>query len=75
MPACFAENAQRSYGVITFTVQDDHIVLTHPYKNTDDRLMYQGKCAWYAGNVYSVNVNDTVSDDEKLQVFSYAYTD
>jgi len=37
--------------------------------------MYQGKCAWYAGNVYSVNVNDTVSDDEKLQVFSYAYTD
>ncbi len=75
LPACFAENAQRSYGVITFTVQDDHIVLTHPYKNTDDRLMYQGKCAWYAGNVYSVNVNDTVSEDEKLQVFSYAYTD
>ena len=75
LPACFAADAQRSYGVIIFTVQDDHIVLAQQYKNADDRLMYQGKCVLYAGNVYSVNVNDTVPDDEKLQVFSYACTE
>jgi hypothetical protein len=73
LPAYFSDDTMRYYGVITFEVQNNQIVITNEFKNDDDNLMYQGKCIIIENYIYSFDINDNASDNEKLKVFSYKY--
>ncbi len=73
LSAYFSDNSKRYYGVITFKVDNNHIVITNEFKNNNDNLMYQGKCIIIDDYVYSFDINDNASDNEKLKIFSYKY--
>ena len=70
LPAYFTDST-RKYGVITFEIKNNRIVITNELKNDDDNLMYQGKCIIIGDYVYSFDINDYEPDSEKLKVFSY----
>ena len=73
LSAYFADNSRRYYGVITFKIDNNQIVITNEFKNNDDDLMYQGKCVIIDDCVYSFDINENASDNEKLKIFSYQY--
>lgn len=73
LPAYFSDNSRRYYGVITFKIDNNRIVITNEFKNNDDDLMYQGKCVIVDDYVYSIDINDNAPDNEKLKIFSYKY--
>lgn len=73
VPAYFADENGRSYGVITFEIKNNKINITNRFKNDDENLMYQGKCIIIGDYLYSFDINDDAPDNEKLKVFSYKY--
>lgn len=73
VPAYFADNTRRYYGVVTFEIQNNKIVVTNEFKNKDDDLMYQGLCVFIGDYIYSFDINDNNPDNQKLTVFSYKY--
>lgn len=73
IPAYFTDDSQRYYGVITFELKDNQIVITNEFKNNDNNLMYQGNCIIVGDYLYSFNINDSAPDNSKLKVFAYKY--
>lgn len=73
LSAYFADDSRRYYGVITFKIDNNRIVITNEFKNNDDDLMYQGKCMIIDDCVYSIDINVDAPDEEKLKVFVYKY--
>lgn len=73
MPCYVATETERKYGVATFEIKDDKIVLTNMFINKDKNLMYQGRCVVIGDYIYSFDINDNMPRDKKLSVFSYKY--
>lgn len=73
VPAYFADKTRRYYGVMTFEIQNNEIVVTNEFKNNDNDLMYQGLCVFIGDYIYSFDVNDNSPDNEKLRVFAHKY--
>lgn len=73
VPAYFADESGRSYGVITFEIKNNKINITNRFKNDDESLMYQGKCIIIGDYLYSFDINDNAPDNEKIKAFSYKY--
>ncbi len=73
MPCYIATEKERQYGVITFEIQNDKIVLSNKFINDDEELMYEGRCVIINDYVYSFDKNDDMPRDKKLSVFSYKY--
>lgn len=73
IPAYFADENGRSYGVITFEIKNNKINITNRFKNDDENLMYQGKCIIIGDYLYSFDINDDAPDNEKVKAFSYKY--
>lgn len=73
MPCYTATKTERKYGVVTFEIKNDKIVLTNKFINNDDNLMYDGRCVIIGDYIYSFDINDNMPRDKKLSVFSYKY--
>lgn len=73
IPAYFTDGLKRCYGVITFEIENNHIVLTNEFKNENSDMMYQGNCIIINDYVYNVETNDFLADDKKVKIFSYKY--
>ena len=73
IPAYFTDGLKRCYGVITFEIKNNHIVLTNEFKNENSDMMYQGNCIIINDYVYNVETNDFLADDKKVKIFSYKY--
>ncbi len=73
VPAYFADELGRSYGVITFEIKNNKFNVTNRFKNDDENLMYQGKCIIIGDYLYSFDINDNAPDNEKVKAFSYKY--
>ncbi len=73
VPAYFTDETRRYYGIITFEIQNNQIIITNEFKNNDDELMYQGLCVFIGDYIYSFDINDNAIDNQKLKVFAYKY--
>lgn len=73
LPTYFDDGTRRYYGVITFEIKNEKIVVKDKFINDDDNLMYQGMCVFVGDYIYSFDINDNAKDNEKLTVFSYKY--
>ena len=73
VPAYFADETRRYYGIITFEIQNNQIIITNEFKNNDDELMYQGLCVFIGDYIYSFDINDNAIYNQKLKVFAYKY--
>lgn len=73
VPAYFPNETNRIYGVLTFAIENNKIVIKDKYMNEDDNAMYEGLCIFADKYLYSFNINDYAEDGEKVKIFSYSY--
>lgn len=71
--AYFPNETSRIYGVLTFAVENNKIVIKDKYMNEDENAMYEGMCIFAGDYLYSFNINDYAEDSEKVKIFSYNY--
>lgn len=71
VPAYFADETMRHYGVVTFEIKDSKIVIKNKFINNDSDLMYQGMCIFIDDYIYSFNINDNAPDNSKVKIFAY----
>lgn len=73
LPAYFADEVKRNYGVLTFAIENNKIVIKDKFMNDDENAMYQGMCIFAGDYLYSFNINDFAEDSEKVKIFAYKY--
>lgn len=73
IPAYFPNETSRIYGVLTFAIENNKIVIKDKFLNEDESAMYQGMCVFGGKYLYSFNINDDAQDSEKVKIFAYKY--
>lgn len=72
LPAGFSDDVGHYFGVVTFEIQNDKIIITNEFKSENNEN-YQGECLFIGDYVYSFGMNSDAPDYEKITVNEYKY--
>lgn len=73
LPAGFSDDTGHYFGVVTFEIQNDKIVITNKFKSESYENYQFRECLFTDDYIYSIGINSDASDDKKITVNKYKY--